>query len=171
MPQVRLEFREVTSVHESSLPETGRRMSAPSRQVRGNSYDRRRRREWIIEQFAERDSRGRLWIRCEHCKKRMWARSRKWQVDRFPVCGHAGGRYVRWNVVPSCSQCNKGRCAYCRLAPTVPFPALVPQALPALRATIRRTSPIAEALDIVRSLLEHLRAQTQSQTHASWVRP
>lgn len=134
-------------------------MSAPSRQVRGNSYDRRRRREWIIEQFAERDSRGRLWIRCEHCKKRMWARSRKWQVDRFPVCGHAGGRYVRGNVVPSCSQCNKGRCVYCRLAPAVPLPE--PQAP---RTTLRRTSPIAEALDIVRSLLEHLRAQTSART-------
>lgn len=141
-------------------------MLAPSRQVRGNSYDRRRRREWIIEQFAERDSRGRLWIRCEHCKKRMWARSRKWQVDRFPLCGHAGGRYVRGNIVPACSQCNKGRCAYCRLAPTVPFPepqaTSPPQQAP--RTALRRTSPIVEALNIIRSLLEHLRAQTPART-------
>lgn len=127
-------------------------MSAPSRQVRGNSYDRRRRREWIIEQFGERGTCGRVWVRCEHCKTRMLARSRKWQVDRFPLCGHAGGRYVRGNIVPACSQCNKGRCTYCRLTP---FPVTLPS--PAIPTSAPPITPIDEALDIVRSLLEHLR--------------
>lgn len=32
------------------------------------------------------------------------------EVDRWPRCGHAGGRYTRDNVIPSCSRCNKKRC-------------------------------------------------------------
>lgn len=33
-----------------------------------------------------------------------------WEVDRFPICGHDGGRYVRGNIVPSCPSCNAKRC-------------------------------------------------------------
>jgi hypothetical protein len=35
---------------------------------------------------------------------------RKWQVDRFPICGHVGGGYGRENIVISCKACNARRC-------------------------------------------------------------
>lgn len=34
-------------------------------------------------------------------------------VDRYPVCGHDGGRYTRGNIVPSCRSCNATRCDGC----------------------------------------------------------
>lgn len=91
-------------------------MPAASRNLRGSSYDRRRRRAWLVEQFGvpARASRGKkarkFWICCYHCGRRMRADSRQWEVDRFPVCGHMGGRYVRGNIVPSCPRCNGTRC-------------------------------------------------------------
>jgi len=86
---------------------------------RGNSEDRRRRREWLIKMCAER---GR--IPCFHCGKRMRIEPTvkeiaqlsfrtgqeirqtlpfyTWEVDRYPLCGHAkhalcgptGGKYL-----------------------------------------------------------------------------
>lgn len=57
-------------------------------------------------------------IKCHHCPRVMRAQYRQWEVDRRPLCGHASGRYVRGNVVPSCRNCNKGlgprACAGCR---------------------------------------------------------
>lgn len=40
----------------------------------------------------------------------MKAEGKTWQVDRFPVCGHLGGKYVRGNIVIACPTCNAGRC-------------------------------------------------------------
>jgi hypothetical protein len=84
--------------------------------LRGNSRDRRRRREFLIETFGiPRPSDGKKTkIRCYHCKRLMMAQGSSWDVDRFPICGHDGGRYVRSNIVPSCTTCNKGRCYRCR---------------------------------------------------------
>lgn len=70
----------------------------------------------MIAQFGSRTGKT---IPCFHCGKRMHARPasgrRHWEVDRFPVCGHDGGRYVIGNVVPSCKPCNATRCGYdCR---------------------------------------------------------
>ena len=69
---------------------------------RGSSYDRRARREWLMQMYGN----GRT-IPCFWCKKKMRTR---FEVDRFPVCGHDGGKYTRDNVVASCSDCNRNRC-------------------------------------------------------------
>lgn len=89
--------------------------------TRGSLYDRRRRREWLIEQVGiRRKSDGKkTLVRCAHCPKLMRAHGRKdragnlrftWEVDRI-ICGHAGGKYVRGNVQVSCRGCNQTRCA------------------------------------------------------------
>lgn len=77
-------------------------MAGASRNIRGNSRDRARRREWLMKQFGNGKT-----IPCFHCGKRMRTR---WEVDRYPICGHEGGRYVRGNIVPSCIKCNNRRC-------------------------------------------------------------
>lgn len=76
---------------------------------RGSSYQRRQRRAFLVEKFGSKTGKT---IRCFHCKKRMHvnARVRRWEVDRFPVCGHAGGTYARDNIVPACPKCNGTRC-------------------------------------------------------------
>jgi hypothetical protein len=91
---------------------------------RGGSRDRRRRREWMIDTFGMprvRDGK-KTRVCCVHCRKvmraepaRVWTKrgyiSRySWEVDRFPICGHAGGRYRRGNIVVACIGCNKTRC-------------------------------------------------------------
>ena len=73
------------------------------RNATGNSYDRRRRREKLWKKYARKG-----WIKCRHCPRKM--RKRDFEVDRFPVCGHAGGRYTDANTVPSCPKCNRDRC-------------------------------------------------------------
>ena len=86
-------------------------MSSSNSNERGSSYDRRRRRAWLVETFGLRNARGRIaWVVCHHCGRRMRASAGVWEVDRFPVCGHAGGSYRRGNIVISCPDCNK-RCA------------------------------------------------------------
>lgn len=73
-----------------------------NKNVAGNSYDRRRRRAWIMETFGNGKT-----VPCFHCGRRLRSR---FEVDRYPICGHAGGRYTRDNIVPSCGKCNVGRC-------------------------------------------------------------
>lgn len=34
----------------------------------------------------------------------------QFEVDRHPVCGHNGGKYVHENIVPACRTCNVIRC-------------------------------------------------------------
>jgi hypothetical protein len=85
--------------------------------VRGSSYARRRRRARLVEELGiPRKSDGKKTrIPCVHCGKVMKADGIQWEVDRFPVCGVHGGRYVRGNIVPSCPPCNKRRCKHdCR---------------------------------------------------------
>ena len=81
----------------------------------GNTHDRRVREEWMIKTFGSTNG---LWVFCHHCARRFKARTklgRRWEIDRFPVCGHNGGRYVRGNIVVSCKKCNGSRCAkFCR---------------------------------------------------------
>lgn len=80
---------------------------------RGNVYDRRARREFLMKKFGN----GRT-IPCYWCGKRMRT---KFEVDRYPICGHAGGTYVRENLVASCKKCNASRCTkYCRGSATKP---------------------------------------------------
>ena len=98
-------------------------MPGAARNLRGNTVDRMRRVEWLIETFGIpclRNPKRKAWLFCAHCGKRMRARPRRdaagawrrtWEIDRFPLCGHEGGRYVRGNMVVSCKGCNGRRCA------------------------------------------------------------
>jgi hypothetical protein len=72
--------------------------------LRGNATDRLRRRIWMVCNPRFRGT-GKT-VQCWHCGKRI----RRFEVDRWPRCGHEGGRYVRSNVVPACRKCNRGRC-------------------------------------------------------------
>ena len=76
---------------------------------RGNTHDRRVRREWIMSPAAGFGGNGRT-VPCYHCGSRL----RKPTIDRYPICGHAGGRYVRGNIVPSCGRCNFRRGNKCK---------------------------------------------------------
>lgn len=88
----------------------------------GSSYDRRRRRERLIARFGigRQEDGAKTRVKCAHCGRVMRADGRvdadgnrrfTWEVDRFPICGHAGGRYVDDNVVVSCRPCNQSRCS------------------------------------------------------------
>ena len=79
--------------------------------LRGSSYARRRRREWLLSPEAGFGGTGKS-VPCYHCQRRVTYVTM--QVDRFPLCGHDGGRYTRDNVVPSCGACNHTRCEGCR---------------------------------------------------------
>lgn len=80
-----------------------------SRNARGNTRDRRRRRQWLISEFGiKREDDSIYWVRCHHCNIKMKALGRVWEVDRFPVSGKDGGRYRRGNIVISCQKCNRG---------------------------------------------------------------
>jgi hypothetical protein len=70
---------------------------------RGNTHDRRLRRDWLLRTFGNGKT-----VCCFHCGRRMRT---AFEVDRWPLCGHKGGRYVRGNIVPSCRKCNRNhRC-------------------------------------------------------------
>jgi len=82
--------------------------------TRGSAEARRRRRAALVSAHGYLH-RGQLRVRCHHCGKRSFAASSsRWQVDRYPICGHDGGKYELGNVVISCGKCNGGRCAGCR---------------------------------------------------------
>lgn len=70
---------------------------------RGNNRDRKARRDWLYARHRVPGG----YVLCRWCGRRMRTR---WQVDRWPVCGHKGGSYTRDNVVISCPKCNEGRC-------------------------------------------------------------
>lgn len=71
---------------------------------RGNNKDRARRKQWLLETFGDGES-----CACRWCGERLTFETIT--ADRFPLCGHDGGRYTRDNVVPSCGPCNFGRCS------------------------------------------------------------
>lgn len=83
----------------------------PSRNARGNSYDRKRRRDWLVSKYGKTGKRGKVKVFCYHCNRELRG---KWEVDRYPICGHMGGRYTRDNIVISCITCNRSRCHICR---------------------------------------------------------
>ena len=83
------------------------------RRPNGNAYDRRARRRWLVEVHGvPRLSDGeKTRVRCYHCGALLRADSTTtWDVDRYPVCGHAGGSYRRDNIVVACVWCNRTRC-------------------------------------------------------------
>lgn len=80
---------------------------------RGSARDRRRRRAWLVETFGiprKRDGEKTM-VKCHHCPRVMRAAYGAWEIDRYPICGHDGGRYVQGNIVVACPDCNRDRCA------------------------------------------------------------
>ncbi len=73
------------------------------RDARGNAYDRAARKGFLLDQ-------GDGWsVPCRWCGRRLtWDTL---EVDRWPVCGHAGGSYRRDNIVPAFADCNRTRCS------------------------------------------------------------
>ena len=82
-------------------------MSHNDQDLRGSASDRRARRAWILDRFGNG-----VTVKCCHCSKQLSAT--EFEVDRFPLCGHDGGRYTRNNIVPSCRWCNVNRCKKCK---------------------------------------------------------
>ncbi len=74
--------------------------------LRGSASDRRARKRWILETFGD----GGV-CPCTWCGALVSFESM--HVDRFPVCGRDGGRYVHENIVPACPSCNLTRCQRC----------------------------------------------------------
>lgn len=70
-------------------------------ELRGNSYDRRRRKAWLLNTFGT----GRT-CPCHWCRKRLTFKTVT--ADRLTP-GEQGGRYLRSNLVPACLDCNRDR--------------------------------------------------------------
>ena len=84
--------------------------------------DRKRRRAYLVKRHGYKrkasasgkaGSRLVVHLNCSWCGLPMRAAGRGWHVGRWPICGHLGGRYVQWNIVPSCPSCNESRCSQC----------------------------------------------------------
>lgn len=71
---------------------------------RGSAANRRARRDWLYSLWRIPRT---AYVPCFHCGVKM--RKKTFHVDRYPVPGHLGGRYVRSNIVPSCERCNVTR--------------------------------------------------------------
>jgi len=69
----------------------------PNGNHRGNSYDRARRRQYLLDTFGDGTT-----AKCSHCSETLT--NDTITVDRI-VPGRDGGRYVRENIQPSCFPC------------------------------------------------------------------
>lgn len=77
---------------------------------RGNARNRRARRQFLWEMHG---GYALGYVFCKWCKVRLAVN--EFQIDRYPICGHDGGKYLDDNIVPACEQCNATRCtANCR---------------------------------------------------------
>lgn len=69
--------------------------------LRGNSKDRKRRKEWLLTEFGDGTT-------CEcafpDCNETLTYETVT--ADRYPISGKEGGRYVRGNIRPACIGCN-----------------------------------------------------------------
>ena len=70
-------------------------------ELRGNSYDRRRRKLWLLNAFGTGRS-----CKCQWCGKRLTFKTLT--QDRL-LPGDEGGRYIKSNLVPACLKCNQQR--------------------------------------------------------------
>lgn len=73
----------------------------PGSDKRGSSYDRRRRREWLLQAFGDGER-----CACAHCGCDLDVETLT--VDRV-IPGSRGGTYRRENIVPACLPCNVRR--------------------------------------------------------------
>lgn len=69
-----------------------------NRNERGSSYDRARRKQWLLDHYGT----GRT-CPCSACGRRLSARTLT--VDRI-IPGVLGGRYTQGNIRPMCAECN-----------------------------------------------------------------
>lgn len=79
-----------------------RQRGSTNRNQRGSSYQRRARREWLVNTFGDGE-----WVDCRlrHVPD-CWVAMTKWSVsvDRVHAGAH-GGRYTRDNIQPACPPC------------------------------------------------------------------
>lgn len=80
-----------------SAPAPARR-GTTNRNARGNSADRRARRQFLLDKFGD----GKTCV-CSHCSAVL--DDSTITVDRI-VPGVLGGTYVRANIRPACGPCN-----------------------------------------------------------------
>lgn len=72
--------------------------------LRGSVHDRRRRRAHVVKAFSVAGE-----LRCFFCAQRLYLD--KFDVVRFPKCGHKNGRFTNDNVAPACGTCSRaGAC-------------------------------------------------------------
>lgn len=77
----------------------------------GSSYDRARRRAWLVDVFGWRLPDGTGVVCCYRCEVPLLehddpeAPGQSLTVDRI-VPGALGGRYVQGNIRPACAPCN-----------------------------------------------------------------
>lgn len=69
-----------------------------SRNQRGNTKDRARRRQWLVDTFGDGKHVQCAFTNCTEMLTIMTV-----TVDRYPIPGVEGGRYVRGNIRPACS--------------------------------------------------------------------
>ena len=72
--------------------------------IRGSAAERRRRRQWLLDEFGDGSSAPCLLRVSPRCAGTVDAATM--QVDRYPIPGCEGGRYVRGNIRPACGPCN-----------------------------------------------------------------
>ena len=69
--------------------------------IRGSAKDRRVRKQWLLDTFGN----GTICFCQFHgCKEELTFDTLT--VDRYPIAGVDGGRYVRGNIRPACMSCN-----------------------------------------------------------------
>lgn len=68
--------------------------------LRGNSKDRKRRKEWLLQEFGD----GTTCDCAFECGTVLTYDTVT--ADRYPISGKEGGRYVRGNIRPACIGCN-----------------------------------------------------------------
>lgn len=70
-----------------------------NRNDRGSAVDRRARKRWLLDTFGDGTHAA-----CRFCWTTLDESTIT--VDRYPVPGCQGGRYVRGNIRPACGPCN-----------------------------------------------------------------
>lgn len=71
---------------------------------RGNTTNRRRRKLWLLSAESGHGGDGTS-VPCHRCRAPLTYETM--DVDRI-IPGRLGGRYVRENVRPACTRCNRG---------------------------------------------------------------
>ncbi len=71
--------------------------------ARGGAPARRARKRWLLTTFGD-GTRAKCALALPGCL--VWVTFETLSVDRFPVPGYLGGRYVRGNIRPACGHCN-----------------------------------------------------------------